>query len=275
LIRVVHNFCKVFILGQAVGAIIICPKKHVKKGFTIVEVAVVMLVISVLTGLISIMMPDILEKANRTVDESDVKNLNTATAAYKTLIKLQGNIDVFEGTTSDIERIQLLFDKHYISNVPVPNVKGTAFIWRVTDQKWVISGDLVASSPSGPSDPTGPDNGGYVINPSDFLNFELTNGFIKGEYSGSEKDIIIPNMINGVPVLGVWNVVFKDKDIISLVLEEGIKEIKPNAFTGNNINQITIGSGVTIGNNAFPGNVAFTTAYQAGGAGTYAFTNGN
>ncbi len=83
------------------GTFVIYPKKHAKKGFTIVEVAVVMLVISVLTGLISIMMPGIIEKANRTVDESDIRNLNTATAAYKTLKKNA------KGQTYTIDRISI------------------------------------------------------------------------------------------------------------------------------------------------------------------------
>lgn len=266
-------------------------KNGKKEGFTLVEVLIVMLVISVLVGLITLAMPDILKKANRTVDESDVRNLNTATSAYRTLKRLHGNSDVFEGLTTNIERMLALFDTHHISNIPVPNIKGTSFNWEIASQKWVISGDQM------PSEPEGPVAGGNVVGSSEieFGTNYWANSIIK--YTGSYKDIIIPNLINGVRVDMIQQDVFKDKGLTSVVIEEGATRIHARAFQGNDLTEIvlpnsitridygafkdngiekvTIGPNVTkIEGDVFQNNDSFVAAYTAGGAGTYIFTNG-
>ena len=251
-----------------------------------------MLVISVLTGLIVVMMPDIIEKANRTVDESDVRNLNSATAAYKTLKRLNGNSDVFEGLTSDIERMQILYDTHHISNIPVPNIKGTLFSWYIAAQKWVISGDII------PNETQGHAAGGNIVKSSEIqMGTGGHTGFIKGSYTGGHQDIIIPSIMDAVPVTQIYQDVFKDKDLTSVVIENGITRIHarafqgndlteiilPNsitridfgAFMGNDIKKVTIGAGVVLESKVFRSNDTFNEAYAAGGAGTYIFTNGN
>ncbi len=271
---------------------VITAKKSPKKGFTLVEIAVVMLLISVLTGLIVFVMPKIIENANRTVDESDVRNLNSATAAYRTLKRLDGKSDVFEGLTSDIERMQILYDTHHISNIPVPNIKGSVFSWYIDAQKWVISGDLI------PNEHLDPLAGGNIVKSSEIqMGTGGHTGFIKGSYTGGHQDIVIPNMMDGVPVTQIYQDVFKDKDLTSVVIENGITRIHarafqgndltevvlPNsirrvdfgAFMGNDIKKVTIGAGVVLESKVFRSNDTFNEAYAAGGAGTYIFTNGN
>lgn len=266
-------------------------KNGKKEGITLVEVLIVIIVISVLVGLMTLAMPDIIKKANRTVDESDVRNLNSATSSYKTLKRLNGNSDVFEGLNTDLERMLALYDTHHISNIPVPNIKGTAFNWEIASQKWVISGDMT------PSEPEGPVAGGNVVGSSEiqFGTNYWANSIIK--YTGSHKDIIIPNMINGVRVDMIQQEAFKDKGLTSVVIEEGVTRIHARAFQGNDlteiilpgsiknidhrafldndIKKITIGAGVTLETNVFSNNYdSFKSAYAAGGAGTYIYTNG-
>ena len=255
------------------------------------EILIVMLVISVLVGLMTLAMPDILKKANRTVDESDVRNLNTATSAYRTLKRLNGNSDVFEGLTNDTERMLALFDTHHISNIPVPNIKGTSFNWETASQEWVISGDQK------PSEPEGPVVAGNIVKSSEIqMGTGGHTGFIKGSYTGDYQDIIIPNMMDGVTVTQIYQEVFKDKGLTSVVIEEGITRIHarafqgndlteivlPNsitridfgAFMGNDIKKVTIGTGVVLESKVFRSNDSFNAAYESGGAGTYIFTNG-
>ena len=119
-----------------------------------------------------------------------------------------------------------------------------------------------------------------------------------GSYSGDEKIIKIPASINGTTVKEVHQDVFKDKGLTSLVLEEGIERLHARSFMDNDLTEIVLPNSltrldygaflnnpltkVTIGPNVqiieggvFQKNDLFVVAYNAGGAGTYVFTNGN
>lgn len=266
-------------------------KKSMKRGFTLVEMLIVMLLMSALFGLITVMVPAIIEKANKTVDESDIRNLNTATSEYRALKMIHMNSDVFEDLNTDTERMQILFDTHHISNVPIPNVKGTSFSWDIALQKWVISGDQAASESEGPV------TAGNVVKSSEIeMGRGGHTGFIKGSYSGGYKDIIIPNAMDGTPITQIYQDVFKDKGLTSVVIEDGITRIHARAFLGNDLTEIvlpdsitmidygafmgndikkvTIGDGVVLESKVFRSNDSFNSAYAAGGAGTYLFVNG-
>lgn len=259
-----------------------------RKGFTFVELIIILAVISILSGLITALSPDIIEKANRAVDESDVRNLNTATFDYKTTKKVYMKSDVFEGLHTDAERMQILFDTRHISNVPVPNVEGNAFIWDIASQRWIISGDHAAS---------GSDVPGNVVKSSEIeMGTGGHSGFIKGSYSGGYQDIIIPGVMDGIQVTQIYQDSFSDKSLTSVVIEEGIariharaflgndlteivlpssvKRIDYGAFMGNDITKVTIGADVFLEGNVFRGSNSFKEAYEAGGAGTYKFVDG-
>ena len=54
-------------------------------------------------------------------------------------------------------------------------------------------------------------------------------------------DVIIPSIIDGYPVTGVWGSIFKDNDPVrSLVIPEGVKEIGWCAFNGVGLDSVTI-----------------------------------
>jgi type II secretory pathway pseudopilin PulG len=67
---------------------------------------------------------------------------------------------------------------------------------------------------------------------------------------------------------------FSDNSLREIVLPSSLERIEMRAFSNNDITRITIGSGVTIDDNAF-GNNDFRNAYYAGGQGTYVLVDGN
>ena len=66
---------------------------------------------------------------------------------------------------------------------------------------------------------------------------------------------------------------FSGNKLQEIVLPSSLEHIEMQAFSNNNITKITIGSGVTIDNNAFENN-GFRDAYYAGGQGTYLLAGG-
>ena len=278
--------------------LILNTKRDVSKGFTLVELLIVLVVVGILSGLVILTSSRVLNRTRVNADISTVRSLNTATVIYKTLRNLYLNNDVFDDLNNDKDRIQALLVSGQISSAPVPSVSGTSFSWNIASQKWIISGDITPS-----------DLSGYALKPSDF-NANPTyigifrNGLISGLYKNeSPKAIIIPKEMendfgNVEYVTRIWQDIFKGKGLTSVVIPEGIERIHARAFQNNQLTEIdfptsinridllafagntlltkiTIGQGVLIENNAFPSHATFTAAYGTPGtAGTYILTGG-
>lgn len=257
-------------------------KKSISKGFTLVELLVIIIIVGVLTGIIMVASGAAINRAKRNADISTVKSLNTATVVYKTDKNLYSKSDVFFDFSTDEDRIRALFENGQISSTPIPTVAGSSFCWKISSQKWVISSDVEPVVPSA-----------HVVTASEItMGTGGETGLMRGSYTGSNTDIIIPNTINGVPVVRIWQDVFNNKGLTAVQIENGILRIHgrafqgnylteiilPNsitridqrAFFGNNLTKITIGAGVsTIEDRVFSDNNSFRAAYNIGGAGTY------
>jgi prepilin-type N-terminal cleavage/methylation domain-containing protein len=272
---------------------ILIPKRVVHKGFTLIEILVVLSLIAILAAVFLLQVSPMLDKTNKTADAASLIILDSATDLYKNFSNGVSSGDVFDGFTTDLERLTALLEEGYIDKIPVPNVENSSFSWNITDQKWILA---YAVTP-------GPATGGHVVTAS-----EIDFGFQKTtnpkpyydntitEYTGSDQDIIIPNIIDGVRVDMIYQEVFKDKGLTSVVFEEGITRIHKGAFQNNDLTEIifpdsitridfwafkdndittvTIGDGVFLENRVFGDNNSFNEAYSASGAGTYILTGG-
>ena len=242
------------------------------------EVIVVLAVTGIIASPLLFVLPRTTENAEKTSDIASLKLLDQATAIYKTTNNIWGS-DAFKGIYTDSARLKALYDSGNIDRITVPRTEEGVFSWGLYDQKWgvvhVVSGREVEMAQSG----------GFT-------------GRIMGSYSGDEKIIKIPASINGTTVKEVHQDVFKDKGLTSLVLEEGIERLHARSFMDNDLTEIVLPNSltrldygaflnnplikVTIGPNVqiieggvFQKNDLFVVAYNAGGAGTYVFTNGN
>jgi hypothetical protein len=84
-------------------------------------------------------------------------------------------------------------------------------------------------------------------------------------YRGREKDIVIPAEINGVPVTGIGDYAFMQKQVASVVIPDTVTSIGNSAFFWNEVSSITIPGGVgSIGNSAFEGNQITALALPGG-----------
>ncbi|HHY71932.1 MAG TPA: leucine-rich repeat protein, partial [Bacillus bacterium] len=85
--------------------------------------------------------------------------------------------------------------------------------------------------------------------------FDESTGTITG-YTGTELNVVIPDMIKGVSVVNIGDEVFKNKQIQSVVLPNTIESIGDYAFYGNNLQTVILPNNlISIGDNGFGENL--------------------
>jgi hypothetical protein len=73
-------------------------------------------------------------------------------------------------------------------------------------------------------------------------------------YTGTGKDVVIPETIGGLPVTVIGNKAFYRKDLDSVVIPETVSTIEPLAFAENRLGSVSLRGCVFIGYEAFAGN---------------------
>lgn len=113
--------------------------KHKDSGFTLVEILVVIIIISILSVTISFAYSHVIEKAKSNADESSVHTLNVATGVYKfSSLNSADTADVFAGIATDAQRIQALIDSNSLLSKVTPQQKNAQFCWLIPDQLWSL-----------------------------------------------------------------------------------------------------------------------------------------
>jgi len=95
-------------------------------------------------------------------------------------------------------------------------------------------------------------------------------------YTGTSRDVRIPQQIQEMPVIGIGNWAFADRQIISVAIPDSVTFINVQAFYNNQLASITIPDNVTrIGWGAFMGNQLTSISIGNGvtGIGNWAFEN--
>lgn len=80
-------------------------------------------------------------------------------------------------------------------------------------------------------------------------------GVVITRYTGSEKDVVIPDEIDGVPVVAIGNGAFSGSRVTeTVVLPASVRRVEANAFREcRNLRSVSLGGTETVGNVAFLG----------------------
>lgn len=249
-----------------------------KKAFTLSELITVFAVIAILAVLL---IPKLISYVNQAKIASDLQSLqilNTATKVYK--IESPDNNPFDNSSSTNNALMQSLVDNGYIDNIITPKQDDASFKWFIINNEWVISFVNVLT-------------GQEII-----MGTGGHKGYIKGSYSGEYQEILIPSTIDGQIITNIYQDVFNNKnltsvqfaddsqivriharafannDLTEIDLPDSLTRIDYGAFMGNDITKVTIGSGVYLEDKVFQNNNKFRDAYNAGGAGTYLYIDG-
>lgn len=111
-----------------------------QRGFTLVEVVVVLVIFGVLMGIVVSSLQGLVDKAREGVDNLNIRALNLAAMTVRLRQNsLAGDLFQIEGVLdTDQARLEYLFTEGYISEVPTPQQRGTEFHWLIEKQIWVL-----------------------------------------------------------------------------------------------------------------------------------------
>lgn len=107
------------------------------KGFTLMEVLVVIFIIAILVAIIIPRLTDLTHSANEAVDKTKLHNLNLATSIYRSEKGTDGS-DIFEGIDSNLLRMNRLVEEGYLQDILIPRLIEHDFNWIVDDQVWEL-----------------------------------------------------------------------------------------------------------------------------------------
>jgi len=250
------------------------------KGFTLIEVIVVVLIIGLLTAFTLPIFTGYITKTKVTMDKQTLNSLNKATTIYTVGNPTPNPFD--NSNSNDSQLLQVLVDNGFFTKKPVPQQKDYSFKWSFINKVWTLSNE------------TGPMN-------NDLTSTEVTmgtGGFLGSiiSYLGTKYNITIPALLNGQKIFEIRqdafnnkqldsvafpvnsNITriharaFKDNKLTEILLPASLNRIDFGAFLNNsNLTKVTIGPNVYLEANVFLNSDKFKTTYTANGAGTYIY----
>ncbi len=119
-------------------------KYNPQLGFTLIELIVVIAIMGILVLVTVPVYTNYIEDARLAYDNVSVKTLNDATYLYA-LDTEKSTKEIFAGVASDVNKIGSLLSRGYISAIPVPKHKDSAFLFSQETGLWSLTSTSFSS----------------------------------------------------------------------------------------------------------------------------------
>lgn len=142
-----------------------------RKGFTLLEMIVVVGMIAVLLTILVPNMKGFTQMGSTGVTDSNIITLNLATKSYATFKEIM-NQDIFEGVNTDSDRMKVLVDEVLLDKEVSSLDKEKTYCWNITDQTWIVSSTSAREGCGGSFTPAPP---AEIYTPAPYPTLEPTN----------------------------------------------------------------------------------------------------
>jgi prepilin-type N-terminal cleavage/methylation domain-containing protein len=266
LVLIVNDVVNVLALvGQWVNVSEVIEMYHKynnQKGFTLIEIVIVIAVLGIITAIALPLSAGSVERGRITADQATVRTLNDVTTLYQLNKAVE---DPFlDENNSNADLLEVLVSSGYLTASVEPQTKDAAFEWSFKQNQWllIIDGTLetiftadehftVHSTRADEIVAYDEEAGEHLLIPG-----KIDGTYIKkivgqgGEGAFESKGLESVMLPESLTTIG--NRAFLDNNLSSIELPEGILEIGISSFSGNQITEITIPNGVTsVGASAF------------------------
>lgn len=253
-----------------------------QKGVSLIELLIVIIVLGIIASISVAAVGQIVENTRVDADEANAVRLNQATRLFH--VSNPEREDFSDNSNTSKELMTILNETGFIDKMVEPQTKDGEYSWDFDNQVWLYSGQYVLS--------------GDAV--SDFDPSFFGGNAIEGPYSGSQDDIVIPDIIDGNEIYDIYQDAFrfgdeysqtqlkavsftqnsslthiharafKDNAITSISFPQSLERIDYGAFLGNDtLTSISIGDSVELESDVFRGMDSFKDVYETGGAGDY------
>lgn len=108
-----------------------------RNGFTLIEIILVIAVLGILASIALPRLGGVSERAKLAIDKVALRTINHATSLYN-IHKQKSDSDIFEGFSTNEERMKELVNQNFIDYIPEPESKGAEFRWLKEKQFWTL-----------------------------------------------------------------------------------------------------------------------------------------
>lgn len=243
------------------------------RGFTIIELIVIVAVLSILSAIAVLAFSGIIQKARVAADNENLSRLNSATLYYGKAEDITTS-DVFAGIMDDAGRMQQLIAAGYLGEIAIPQQKDVEFVWDVSSQKWVASGTATSvsasitsilqsgSASSVSSSASGISSGGASGSSSISLSGGISGSSSSGSSSSSQPGTIAATKVTLNRTSLTLTSAMKQTTLVATVLPSGANQAV--TWSSSNTKTATVDSNGVV-RFIKPGNTVITATSADGG----------